>query len=288
MNKEGNMNSNEAGRRKLRPIVVRGGGDLATGTIWMLSKAGYPVIVLECASPTAIRREAAFSEAVFLGEKTVEGITCVLAETAAEAFQNALPGRPQMLVDEKAASLEVIRPEILIDAVIAKRNIGTRIDMADLVIALGPGFEAGRDAHAVIETMRGHDLGRILYSGTALPNTGTPGMICGYGKERVIHSPASGILKTFHKIGDEVSLGETIACIRNGEKETKVKASLTGILRGILPDGFKVPAGMKMADIDPRLSEKKNCFAISDKSRCIAGSVLMLAVQHMNGQRKGE
>ena len=269
---------------RLCPIVVRGGGDLATGTIFMLSAAGYTVIVLESARPTAIRREAAFSEAVYLGKKTVEGITCVRCESAEEAVLCAAPGKPALLVDETCASLPVIRPRILIDAILAKKNLGTRMDMAELVIALGPGFCADRDVHAVIETMRGHDLGRVIRSGSALPNTGIPGDVCGYTSERVIHAPAAGILHTRRKIGNIVRKGESIAWIRREDgSSVEVPSALDGVLRGILPDTFPVPSGMKMADVDPRVSEQKNCYTISDKSRCIGGSVLMLVTGFVSG-----
>ena len=259
-----------------RPIVVRGGGDLATGTILMLSRAGYPVIILETECPTAIRREAAFSEAVRFGTKTVENIVCRKVGNPEEALKEAAPCNPVLLVDENAESLAVLKPQILIDAVLAKKNLGTRKDMADLTIALGPGFCAGRDVDYVIETMRGHNLGRIISEGYALPNTGTPGVIAGYGKERVIHAPADGILKNRNNIGDIVEKDEPIAVIINSTGEVPVPASLSGVLRGILPDGFRVFKGLKMADIDPRISEKENCYTVSDKSRCIAGSVLEL------------
>lgn len=261
----------------MRPIVVRGAGDLATGTIIRLSRAGYSVITLECGRPTAIRREAAFCEAVYQGSKTVEGLTCVRAGTPEAALAAVTPENPQLLIDENGSSIPVLRPDVLVDAVIAKRNVGTRMDMAPLTVALGPGFTAGRDVHAVIETMRGHDLGRIIRDGSALPNTGVPGLIAGFGRERVIHAPASGRLHTLHAIGDPVRKGEAIAWIeRDGGGRTEVPASLSGVLRGILPDGFDTPEGMKMADIDPRAEQRKNCCTVSDKARCITGSVLEL------------
>jgi xanthine dehydrogenase accessory factor len=150
------------------------------------------------------------------------------------------------------------------------------MDMAPLTIALGPGFEAGRDVHYVIETMRGHNLGRIISSGCAMPNTGIPGVIAGYGAERVIHSPASGIFRAQREIADEVRAGETIGTVETGEERIPVQTKIPGILRGIIRDGFSVTKGFKLADVDPRLEEKENCFTISDKARCIAGSVLEL------------
>jgi xanthine dehydrogenase accessory factor len=270
--------------KEMKPIVVRGGGDLATGIIWQLCTAGYPVVILECGNPTAIRREAAFSEAVRLGRKTVEGIECIRLDSAEQALKEVTPKQPVLLVDEEADSLPVLQPEILIDAILAKRNLGTRREMAELTIGVGPGFTAGIDTDYVVETMRGHNLGRVFHEGTALPNTGIPGIIAGYGAERVIHSPASGIFRPVHRIGDLVNQGEPIGSVETEDgTSVSVPASLTGVLRGILPDGFRVPEGMKMADIDPRREEKKNCFTISDKARCIAGSVLMLVSAYEHG-----
>lgn len=265
----------------MKPIVVRGGGDLASGIIWQLCRAGYPVIILECRRPMAIRREAAFCEAVRFGKKTVEGITCHRVENAREALERVRPEEPVLLMDEEASSLDTIRPEILVDAILAKRNLGTAIDMAPLVIGIGPGFEAGRDVDYVIETMRGHKLGRIIDKGSAMPNTGIPGIIAGHGADRVMHAPSGGLLRTCAAIGDIVKKGDTLGVITDEEgRETPLLASLDGVLRGILPDNFMVYQGLKAADIDPRREQVSNCFTISDKARCIAGSVLTLAASY--------
>ena len=240
-------------------IVVRGGGDIATGTIHRLHRCGFSVLVLETDRPSAIRRHVAFSEAVYEGSWTVEGVEAVRVETPEEAVRRREQGK-----------VPVIRPRVLVDAILAKKNLGTNLEMADTVIALGPGFTAGKDAHLVIETMRGHNLGRILTEGTARPNTGVPGVIAGFGKERVIHSPADGRMVNCSRIGDLVEKGQIIAHVG----QTPVRASLTGVLRGLLRDGYPVTKGFKIADIDPRESEQKNCFTISDKARCIAGGVL--------------
>ena len=270
----------------MTPIVVRGGGDLATGIIWQLCRAGYPVIILETDVPMAIRREAAFCEAVRFGTKTVEGVTCMRVQSAGEAIQYAAPTSPALLVDPEAASLEEIRPQILIDAILAKKNLGTTREMADLVIGVGPGFTAGEDVDYVIETVRGHKLGRIIEEGSAIPNTGIPGNVGGYAAERVIHAPASGVLRTFSKIGDIVEQNQTLAVIlTDDDREIPVPATLTGVLRGILPDGYTVFRGLKMADIDPRKEQQANCFTISDKARCIAGSALALVAAFEHGAR---
>lgn len=256
-------------------IVVRGGGDIATGTIHRLWRCGFPVLVLECCRPSAIRRRAAFCEAVYDGTAEVEGAVCRRIEDA-QGWQSVWEnGEIPLLIDETGSSITRLQPFAVVDAILAKRNLGTTRDMASMTIGLGPGFTAGTDVDYVIETMRGHDLGRIIRQGTALPNTGIPGEIKGYGRERVIHAPAEGTLQGKAKIGDFVMKGQVIARINN----TPVEASLTGILRGLIRDGFQVSAGMKIADIDPRESEQKNCFTISDKARCIAGSVLELIVR---------
>ena len=274
----------------MRPIVVRGGGDIATGTVAALSRAGYPVIILECARPTAIRRKVAFCDAIYErdrwygeGTKTVEGITCTLTSNIDDAMRRAQPGRPMILIDPEAKSLARLKPDVLVDAILAKKNLGTTIDMAPLTIALGPGFTAGVDVRCVIETMRGHDLGRIIARGSAAPNTGVPGVIGGYGAERVIHAPAEGIFCMRKEIGCCVQAGEVIGTVKtqdgkNGQdgEEVPVRTQIAGVLRGIIRDGYPVVKGFKLADVDPRLQEQKNCFTISDKARCIAGSVLEL------------
>lgn len=251
-------------------IVVRGAGDIATGTIHRLHRCGFSVLALETERPSAIRRYVAFSEAVYEGSWTIEGVEAVRVENLEEAIQCQRQGKVPVLIDPGCRCLEQFRPKVLVDGILAKKNLGTQMDMADTVIALGPGFTAGVNAHLVIETMRGHNLGRILTKGTALPNTGVPGVIAGYGKERVIHAPAAGIMKNYSRIGEIVEKGQVIASI----DEVPVKATLTGVLRGLLRDGYPVTEGFKIADIDPRESEQKNCFTISDKARCIAGSVL--------------
>ena len=260
--------------RKEQKIIVRGGGDLATGTIYKLHRCGYPVLVLETGYPSAIRRCVAFSEAVYDGISEVEGVCCTRVKDIKEAEEIWERGDIPLLVDPDCTCLETIRPWALVDAILAKKNLGTNRQMAEKTIGLGPGFYAGRDVDLVIETMRGHNLGRIIGNGCAAPNTGVPGIIAGYGKERVIHSPARGIFTSKCQIGDKVKKGQQIAAVVTGQGEVLVEASLDGILRGIIRSGYPVEKGMKIADIDPRESELENCFTISDKARCIAGSVL--------------
>ena len=263
-------------------IVVRGAGDLATGTIHRLKKAGFRLLVLEAEHPAAIRRQVSLCEAVYEGEATVEGLRAVRIEALAQAEevwnQNAVP----VLVDPKGESIAQARPDVLVDAILAKKNLGTTRDMAPLTIALGPGFTAGVDVDLVVETKRGHRLGRIIREGAAIPNTGVPGVIGGYGAERVIHAEKAGVFRNVCAIGDIVSAGETIAEIETPDGiRTPVTTRIAGILRGLLRDGYPVTPGFKVADVDPRREELENCFLISDKARCIAGSVLELIAANL-------
>ena len=267
-------------------IVVRGAGDLATGTIHRLKKAGFRLLVLEAEHPAAIRRQVALSEAVYAGSARVEDVEAVrmdvdLAEkkNRKELLEQEMEriwkkdGVP-VLVDPAGLSIAALRPAVVVDAILAKKNLGTTKEMAPLVIALGPGFTAGEDVDVVIETKRGHNLGRVIRSGSAVPNTGIPGIIGGYGKERVMHAQAGGILRNAASIGDIVEARAVIAEIETEKGTVPVEASLSGLLRGLIRDGYPVTKGFKIADIDPRKEELQNCFTISDKARCIAGSVL--------------
>ena len=264
-------------------VVVRGGGDLATGTIYKLKRCGFSVLILETPNPAAIRRTVAFSEAVFQGHQTVEGITCYLAGSAEQAKEFLREGKLTMLVDPVGESIAQLKPLAVVDAILAKKNLGTKRDMAPITVGLGPGFTAGCDVDAVIETKRGHRLGMVLRSGCAAANTGVPGIIGGYGRERVIYCPAEGILRNVKKIADTVSRGDVIAVVETEAGTVPVEATLDGVVRGLIRDGYPVTKGFKIADIDPRIEERENCFTISDKARCVAGGVLEAILQ-----RKGE
>lgn len=255
-------------------VIVRGGGDIASGTIMKLYKCGFSVLVLEIPSPSSIRRNVSFSEAVYEKTQTVEDVTCYLAENIEEANDFLSKGKLTMLVDPDCTCLKHFNPIALVDAILAKKNLGTTKDMAPITIALGPGFTAGVDVDAVIETMRGHSLGRVIYEGAAIKNTGIPGKIAGYDKERVIHSPANGTLKNINHITDTVKSNDIIAQIESPDGITPVCATIDGLLRGLIRDGYPVTQGLKIADIDPRIDEYNNCFTISDKARCIAGGCL--------------
>lgn len=265
-------------------VIVRGGGDLATGTIYKLYKCGFSVLILEVQNPSAIRRNVAFSEAVYEGSQKVEDVTCYLADSIEEAKVLLQEGKLVVLVDPEGNVITQLKPLAVVDAILAKKNLGTSKCMAPITVALGPGFEAGVDVDAVIETKRGHNLGRVLWEGCAFPNTGIPGIIGGYGKERVIHSPSEGIVRNVCKITDTVSKGQEIAVVETENENVSVVATIDGLLRGLIRDGYPVTKGFKIADIDPRTEEYQNCFTISDKARCIAGGVIE-AILELKGER---
>lgn len=264
-------------------ILVRGAGDLASGIIWYMNKARFRVICLEIEKPSTIRRSVAFSETIYNKSYTIEGVNCILANdiNAAEKINDA--GDVAILIDEKCDCINNYSPDVLIDCIMAKTNLGTNINMAKLVIGVGPGFTAKVDCHYAIETMRGHNLGHIYTDGSPLKNTGVPGLIAGHASDRVIHSPTDGIIYNIKNISDIVKTGEDIAyIIDKNNNRIFIKATIDGVLRGIIRDKFVVYKGLKIADIDPRVSEKNNCFTISDKARSIAGSVLLVINKYFN------
>ena len=254
--------------RRIR-VVVKGGGDMGTGVAHRLHRTGMQVVVTETARPTVIRRAVSFASAVFEGAITVEGVTARLVADD-EALQETLArGEVPVLVDPQATIVQRWRPQVVVDAILAKRNVGTRLTDAPVVVALGPGFTAGVDCHAVVETNRGHFLGRVLLEGQAQPNTGVPGAVMGYTEERVLRAPCAGVFHGEKRIGDPVQAGEAVARV-DGEP---VVSRISGVLRGLLHDGLPVHPGMKVGDVDPR-GVREHCFTISDKSRAVAGGVL--------------
>lgn len=257
-------------------VIVRGGGDIASGTICRLHNAGFSVVILETNKPTAIRRKVAFSEAAYQTTKTIENITASRTECVEDLPSNSktIP----LLIDPNGEAIKILRPIAVVDAILAKKNYGTHLNMAPVCIGLGPGFHAGKDVNAVIETNRGHNLGRIIYNGEALANTGIPGEISGYSRERVIYAQSSGSWQLEKDIGESVSKGDLIGYIGT----SPVKATMAGFIRGIIRDKSQVHGGLKLADIDPRLDERKNCTTISDKARCISGGVLEALIYLIN------
>lgn len=265
-------------------VIVRGGGDLATGVVQALWRAGFLLLVLEVPDPSAIRRQVALSEAVYDGSATVEDMTARCCKSGRAIEKAWRDHEVPIVIDPQGRSIAELKPWAVVDAILAKKNLGTTRAMAPHTIALGPGFTAGVDVDVVIETKRGHNLGRLIYQGDAAPNTGIPGMIAGFGKERVIHSPAAGYFYGLAAIGDIVEKGQPVGVItqealRDGQQPTAamgipVAATLTGLLRGLIRSTYPVIPGFKIADIDPRKEESKNCFTISDKARCLGGAVL--------------
>ena len=249
--------------------LIRGAGDLATGIALRLWRSGIRVVLTDLERPTAIRRTVAFSEAIVHGETTVEDVTARLAANADEARALLAQGIVPVLADPGCACREALAPDALVDAILAKRNLGTRITDAPVVVGVGPGFTAGEDCHAAVETMRGHTLGRVLYHGSPIPNTGVPGVIGGYGAERVLRSPAAGVFEPKMEIGRMVKAGE-VAALVGGQP---MLCTIDGCLRGLLQGGLTVPAGMKCGDIDPRCKQS-HCFQASDKALAVGGGVL--------------
>jgi xanthine dehydrogenase accessory factor len=294
-------------------VIVRGGGDLATGVVYRLHKAGFPVVVLELAQPLVVRRRVALATAVLDGAIQIEDLHARLVPTWQAALALAhtptipvlvSPTLPNPQSFDKLRTDSAIRnphsafrnpqsspsaapfrnPQsefrILIDARMAKRNIDTRIDQAPLVVGLGPGFTAGVDCHAVVETMRGHSLGRVIWQGAALPNTGTPGIVAGKGAERVLRAPAAGVVAWRLEIGDLVKAGELIGSVN----DAPVRAPFDGVVRGLIAPGTAVHTGLKIGDVDAR-AERGACFTISDKSLAIGGAVLEAALTFLNGRQ---
>ena len=243
-----------------------------------LWRCGIDVVMTDLARPTAIRRTVAFSNAIVHGETTVEGLRAVRAENAAEAKKLLREGSLPVLADPECACREELAPDALVDAILAKRNLGTKIDDAPIVVGVGPGFTAGEDCHAVVETMRGHTLGRVIYRGSALPNTNIPGLIGGYAGERVLRAPADGIFCQKLEIGAVVRAGDVAGEVAG----QPMRCTIYGVLRGILADGTPVFRGMKAGDVDPRC-KPEYCTTASDKALAVGGGVLE-AVLHLHHQ----
>lgn len=266
-----------------RLVVIKGAGDLATGCAWRLFRSGFGVVMTELPQPLVVRRTVAFAEAVYAGSAQVEGVEAVLAENIDKTLELLKNGRIPVLVDPEASVASKIQPMALIDAVMAKRNTGTRINDAPLVVGLGPGFTAGLDVHAVVETQRGHNLGRVLYQGKAAADTGVPGAVKGYAAERLLRAPADGVVMTWRSIGELVKKGDATAFIGS----IPLKAEISGVIRGMIKPGVWVARDTKIGDIDPR-GIINYCFSISDKALAVGGGVLeALCRFFINKDKKG-
>ena len=261
-----------------RTVIIRGGGDIATGVAQKFFRAGVNVLILETQTPTAIRRSVSLCEAVYDSIKTVEDMTCRKINNLDECEKCWQNGEIPLIIDPAGSCIKEIKPIALIDAILAKRNTGTAKNMAEIVIALGPGFTAGEDVHAVIETKRGHNLGRLILQGQAEPDTGIPGEVMGESIRRVVYAPATGVVRHVRSIGDIVNKGEVIFVTEDKNPNnsqlhtTEVTAPISGLLRGLIRDGITVKQGLKTADIDPRTDI--DWRTISDKARCIGGAAL--------------
>lgn len=250
-------------------VVVRGGGDIGTGVAHRLVRSGFDVIVAEIEQPLVIRRKVAFAQAVYEGHATVEGITAVRANGVEEIRTVLDEGRVPVVIDPACSIARLINAGVVVDATLAKRAGSMIRDLAPLTIGLGPGWEAGRDVHAVIETRRGHHLGRVILTGCAEANTGIPEAVLGFQRERVLRAPCDGTVRNLLAIGDTVREGETVCSVM----DEVVKAGVSGVLRGLILDGIGVKKGLKIGDIDPR-GIREYCFTISDKARAVGGGVL--------------
>lgn len=251
-------------------ILIRGAGEMASGVAHRLYRSHFRICMLEIEQPLAVRREVSFCEAIYESEKEVEGVRAKLISNPAEIHSVWNEEKIPILIDpEGKKTIGFLKPDVLVDAIMAKKNLGTKINDAPLVIGLGPGFVAGRDVHIVIETNRGHHLGKVILNGSAEPNTGIPGDIMGYTEERVLRSLNKGVFRPQKSIGERVSKGTVVAVV----DDQPVIAEISGVIRGLLRDGVEVKKGMKVGDIDPR-GKSEYCFTISDKARAIAGGVL--------------
>ena len=258
-------------------VLIRGAGDIASGIALRLYRAGFRVAMTEIDRPTTIRRTVAFSDAIIFGRQAVEGVTAVRTDTPQSAFDALDEGLIPVIVDPACACRAYLNPDVLVDAILAKRNLGTAVTDAPVVVGVGPGFTAGKDCHAAVETMRGHTLGRAIYEGSPLPNTNIPGLIGGFAGERVLRAPADGIFRSNHQIGDRVSAGD-IAGYVDG---VPMLCTIGGVLRGLLADGVPVRKGMKSGDVDPR-GKPEYCAVSSDKALAVGGGVLE-AILHFSG-----
>jgi xanthine dehydrogenase accessory factor len=253
--------------------LIRGAGDIASGIALRLWHSGFDVVMTDIERPTCIRRTVAFCEAIVKGRADVEDVSAQRAENLTHARELLKRDILPVFADPECLCRYELHPDILIDAILAKRNLGTRITDAPIVIAVGPGFTAGVDCHAVVETMRGHTLGRVCYQGTALPNTNIPGRIGGFAGERVLRAPADGVFKGIRQIGDTVEAGDVVGTVG----DEPMLCTIGGVLRGLLADGTAVHKGMKAGDVDPR-GDKSYCYTVSDKALAVAGGVLEAAL----------
>ena len=260
-------------------VLIRGAGEMASGVAHRLHQSHFKICMTEISHPLAVRREVTFSEAIYEGEKEVEGVRAKLISKLEEIESAWNGGEIPILVDpDGKKTRKFLKPDVVIDAIMAKKNLGTQISDAPLVIGLGPGFTAGKDVHIVLETNRGHNLGKIIVNGSAEPDTGIPGEIGGYTIERLLRTMKKGIFHPQKSIGERVNKGTVVAVVDDFPVITKI----SGVVRGLLREGVEVKKGMKVGDVDPR-GKKESCFTISDKARAIGGGALEAILYQFNG-----
>ena len=255
-------------------ILIRGAGDLASGIALRLHHAHMKIVMTDLPHPTAIRRTVCFSQALLFGTMQVEDVTAERAASVRDIPAILERGNIAVLADPEAKCITRLHPDAVVDAILAKRNLGTRITDAPCVVGVGPGFTAGVDCHAAVETMRGHYLGRVITDGSPIPNTNIPGLIGGFAGERVLRAPAAGIFHQIQDIGAVVKAGDVVGEVA-GEP---MRCHIDGVLRGILADGTPVHKGMKSGDVDPR-GETAYCNTVSDKALAVGGGVLQAVLQ---------
>jgi xanthine dehydrogenase accessory factor len=258
-------------------VMIRGGGEQASGVAHRLFRSHLKVVMTEIPQPLSVRREVSFCEAIFQGEQSIEGVTARYVASPDEVQSVWEKGMIPLLIDPEGVCRDLLKPQVIVDAILAKRNTGTHTGDAPLVIGLGPGFWAGRDVDVVIETNRGHDLGRVIYDGAPEPDTGVPGAVGGVAAQRVLRAPRDGTFRPVKGIGEMVEKGETVAWV----EDEPITTAISGVLRGLLREGTQVHKGLKAGDVDPR-GKRENCFTISDKARAIGGGVLEAILAHFN------
>lgn len=259
-------------------VLIRGAGEMASGVAHRLFRSHLKVCLLEIARPLAVRRGVSFCEAIYEGEKEVEGVRAKLISRADQIRSIWVEGKIPLLIDPEGESTRAfLSPDVVVDAILAKRNVGTKRSDAPLVIGLGPGFTAGEDVHVVVETNRGQNLGKVIFDGTAEPDTGIPAPVSGFTVERVLRAAGNGVFRPVKSIGDEVQEGTIVAWVN----DQPVLAKIAGVVRGMLREGTEVKEGMKVGDIDPR-GRREHCFTISEKARAIGGGVLEAILNRYN------
>lgn len=258
---------------------IKGGGDIASGIACRLFRSGFPVFITELESPLVVRRTVAFAQAIFSGETVIEGVKAVKVQSSKEIIPAIKKGIIPVIVDPEAYSFRDLKPDIVVDGIMAKHNTGTELKDADFVIGIGPGFAAGKDSHCVIETSRGHYLGKVIREGTALKDTGLPAPVMGHAVDRLLRAPCSGVVNIIKDIGDTVIPGETVATMGHA----RVKAEIPGVLRGIVHNGIFLEEDDKLGDIDPR-GIRDYCFSISDKALAVGGGVLEAILSYIKAE----